>query len=347
MMRRTATAALAMLVALIAPARVSAGEPAADYLKGKSIRVVIGSTAVAGDTYVTAEVVTRHVSQKYGCNIKCDPIGSGRAMEEVVSTRPDGRTVMIFHDSTYLSVLFGAMDANDYKLENMVVGPTYAFNPGDSFAATASAPYKTVAEMAEWMSKNPDQVVRLAVEAGGVSQLGFNGIYEWVKGKYGDKVASRLKVYVTGATDQKLQALWDGNCQAAYGATTVFEEYTLGGVDAKLKLNIIGLMSPNRIKGKDWPTFAEQGITMDGKPFGFTKEYSFFYPRQIPQEFVAAMDAALREVCTSKAYIADMEKVGYQPQFLDSKDNTAHMYAKRAAFKKLIENAPNFDDLTD
>ena len=36
-----------------------------------------------------------------------------------------------------------------------------------SFAASASAPYTTIAEMGKWMSENPNEVVRLAVEAGG------------------------------------------------------------------------------------------------------------------------------------------------------------------------------------
>ncbi len=341
---------LAACVAAMVVTAVSAfalDQAAADYLKGKNIRVVIGSTAVSGDTYVTADTVTRNLGQMYGLNIKCDPIGAGRAMQEVISTRPNGDTIMIFHDSTYLSVLFGAMDEEEYKLENMRVGPSYGFNPGDSFAASASAPYNTIAEMAEWLKANPNEVARLAVEAGGVSHLGFNGIYEWVLSSYGESVANRLRVYVTGSTDQKLQAMWDGNCQAAYGATNVFEEYTLDGVDAQLKLKIIGLMSPDRLPGRDWPTFAEQGITMEGKPFGFTKEYSLFYPKDIPEEYVAAMDAALKDVCSSPAYLADMAKIGYEPQFLDSKANTEKMYGKRDGFRKLIENAPSFDDLTD
>jgi tripartite-type tricarboxylate transporter receptor subunit TctC len=137
--------------------------------------------------------------------------------------------------------------------------------------------------------------------------------------------------------------MWDGNCQAAYGATNVFEECTLDGVDAQQKLKIIGLMSPDRLPDKDWPTFAEQGITLDGKPFDFTKEYSLFYPKDIPEEYVAA----LRDVCASPTYLADMEKVGYMPQFFDSKENTKHTYEKREAFRKFIENAPNFDDLTE
>ena len=99
---------------------VVAGNPT-DYLKGKTVRIVIGSTSVTGDTYLTADLVSRMISEKYGCNMKVDPIGAGRALEEVVSVK-DEETIMMFHDMTYLGVLFGAYDAEDYALENMVIG---------------------------------------------------------------------------------------------------------------------------------------------------------------------------------------------------------------------------------
>ncbi|MBN1365550.1 MAG: hypothetical protein JW976_12140 [Syntrophaceae bacterium] len=315
-----------------------------EYLNGKTIRVVIGSTSVTGDTYLTAELVSRMISQNYNCDIQVDPIGSGRALEEIVSTDPDGSTIMMFHDMTYLGVLYGAFAEEDYKLENMVVGGSYGYNPGDCFAASASAPYKSIKEMADWMQENPSEVVKLAVEAGGVSQLGFNGIYLWIKEAYGEDVSSRLKAFVTGSTEEKLQALWDGNCQGIYAAASSIEQYTLEGVEDQLKVNIIGLMG-NSIEGKEWPTFAEQGITMNGEPFVFTKEYFAFYPVGIPNEYVAAMDAAMEAVCNSDEYKAAIEQLGYKAQYLDSSDAQTHIFEKREAYRKLIEDAPSFDDL--
>ena len=47
-------------------------------------------------------------------------------------------------------------------------------------------------------------------------------------------------------------------------------------VEDQLKLNIIGLMG-GAIEGKDWPTFSEQGSSIDGTPFFFSKEYRAFY----------------------------------------------------------------------
>jgi tripartite-type tricarboxylate transporter receptor subunit TctC len=329
-----------------APAAAPAVEvDPADYLKGKTIRVVIGSTSVTGDTYVTADLVTRHISAKYDCNIKVDPIGAGRALEEIVSTQPDGDTIMMFHDMTYLGVLFGAYEAADYGLDKMVVGGSFGYSPSDSFAATIAAPYNSIAEMAQWMKDNPTETVRIAVEAGGVSQLGFNSIYDWVRTTYGEDVSSRIKAFVTGSTQEKLQALWDGNCQVIYAAATSLEEYLPEEVEAQLRLKVVGLMSAQQYKDYDWPTFADQGITLNGEPYDFGKEYFVFYPVGIQAEYVAAWDAAMEAVCTSDKYIDDIHNLGYEPQFIGSDECTAHIYAKRDTFAGLIANSPNFDDV--
>ncbi len=318
---------------------------AADYLKGKNIRVVIGSTSVSGDTYLTADLVSRYISDTYGCNMKVDAIGAGRALEEIVSTKPDGNTIMMFHDMTYLGVLFGAYKEADYKLENMVVGGSFGYSPGDCFAASASAKYTNIKEMAEWMKANSNEIVKIAVEAGGVSQLAFNSVYEWVKTEYGEDVASRLKVFVTGSTDEKLQALWDGNCQVIFGTVSSFKEYTLDGVDAKLKLNIVGLLSDEKPEGESFPTLAEQGVVLNGEKFSFAKEYFAFYPKGIDQQFIDAMNEAMKAVCTSQEYIKAIEELGYKAQYLNSEDAKKHIYEKRDYFKPVIENGPNFDDL--
>ena len=326
--------------------KIKTSADAAAYLKGKNIRSVIGSTAVTGDTYLTADLFCRFVSEKYGCNMKVDPIGAGRALQEVVSAKPDGSTVMMFHDMTYLGILFGAYDANDYKLEKFLVGGTYAYSTADCFAASASAPYKTLAEMGKWMNDNPKEIVKFAVEAGGVSQLCFNAVYEWVNETYGKDVAARIKVFVTGSTDQKLQALWDGNCQVIYAVATALQQYTKAGVEDKLRLNVVGISADERYENESWPTFKEQGIKLEGKPFVFSKEYFMFYPMGMPADFIAAMDIAIADVCNSQAYGDAVRKIGFVPQAKGSAETKAYIYAKRDSLVKLVANAPNFDNLT-
>lgn len=314
-------------------------------LKGKRVRVVIGSTSTGGDTYLTANTATRYLSEKIGFNGKVDAIGAARALQEITSAKPDGTTIMMFHDMTYLSVLFGAF-GKEYALENFIVGPKMSIAVDSCFTARADAPYNNMAQMAGWLQANPGKTVKLAIEAGGVSQLVFNSYYDWVLEKFGKDVASRVKAFVSGSTVEKTQALWDGNCDALYGTISGLGQYVDDSVDPKIRMKVLGLTSAQRLPGKDYLTFAEQGITLDGKPFEFDKEYNMFFPKGTPQSIINEVDAAMAEIATDANYRQELEKLGFKSDYLSSKDNKAYMYAKRQKFAKIIEQAPSLDELT-
>ena len=140
--------------------------------KGKSVRVVIGSTSTSGDSYLIAQTACRYLEKELGCNMKVDAVGAAQALNTMQTAKADGKTIMMFHDMTYLSVLFGAQPAK-FALENMTVGPRFAQNPGAAWAATKKAPYENLVEAAEYLKANPDAKVRMACEAGGVSHIAF------------------------------------------------------------------------------------------------------------------------------------------------------------------------------
>ncbi len=100
--------------------------------------------------------------------MKVDAVGAAVALDTMQKARPDGKTIMMFHDMTYLGVSFKAYD-DIYRLENMEIGPRVAQNPGAAWAAYKDAPYNTMAEIPGYLKANPDAKVRMACEAGGVS----------------------------------------------------------------------------------------------------------------------------------------------------------------------------------
>jgi tripartite-type tricarboxylate transporter receptor subunit TctC len=321
------------------------GDDADATLSGKRVRVVIGSTSTGGDTYLTADTVTRYLSEKLDFNSSVDPIGASRALEEIVTTRPDGTTIMMFHDMTYLGVAFGAYE-DRYALENFVVGPKFGYSQLSTLAASGDAPYDDLAEMAEWLEANPNETVRIAIEAGGVSQLVFNAYYSWVDDTYGEEVSSRVRAFMSGSTAEKAQALWDGNCELIFGDVTALEQYVSEDVDAQIRMKLVGITSGERIPGKDYKTFAEMGITLDGEPFVFDKEYNIFYPAGIPQSIIDEVDAAVAEITQDPNYIKDLEDMGFRAGYLSSEDNKEHMYQKRDSLMNMIQNSPSLDELT-
>ena len=130
----------------------SEGEMETPTFNGKNVRVVIGSGSTSGDSYLIADLTGRYLSEELNCNIKVDAVGAAAALDTITTTKPDGNTIMIFHDMTYLSVLFGSYD-EEYSLENFIVGPEVVQNPTPAWAAKKDAPYENLAEVPEYLKE--------------------------------------------------------------------------------------------------------------------------------------------------------------------------------------------------
>ncbi|MCR5347169.1 MAG: hypothetical protein K6E38_05265 [Fretibacterium sp.] len=311
--------------------------------EGQRVRIVIGSTSVSGDSYMIADIVNRYLQKYLKCSSKVDPVGANEALATIRTAAPDGLTFMIFHDMTYLGVLFGSY-GSEYALENMVVGPRVGQNPGSCFAAKAKAPYSDLKEMTEWLKANPDKTVRLSVELGGVSQIAFISYYMWVKEVYGDDVAGRIRFVLGGSTDTKLQQIWDGNTDVIFADYSSLLQYTAAGVDEQLALKYVGML--DNIPGKDnLPVYGKMGITMGGKPFYFAKDFLIYLPKGTPDNVLAELDDAVAKMSADPQFKEDMAKMTYAGNTLASKEAREFIYGKRDAIAKVLAEAPDMEDL--
>lgn len=324
-----------------AAAEESTEEPVENPFDGMDIRVVIGSTSTSGDSYLTAETTSRYLAKELNANIKVDAVGAAEALNAMQTVKPDGKTLMMFHDMTYLSVLFGAQP-EDYALENMTVGPRMSQNPGACWAASKDAPYNDLKELADYLKANPDAVARVACEAGGISHIGFIVYYQWVADTYGQDVADRIVVVVGGSTNDKCQLLWDGNCDVIFADYTSLYDYTQTD-DNKIAMKYMALL--DNIDGIDVPSYNDLGITMSGKEFNFSKDFLIYAPKDISPEMTQALDAAMERVTDNPNYQADMQKMNYRAAYLPSSEAEYFITAKRDSFVDLIANAPSMDDL--
>lgn len=336
-----ALAATAAVSPLFAAGGNEAAAPANTFA-GKNIRVVIGSTSTAGDSYLIAETVSRHLAKALGANMKVDAVGAAVALEAMRTSKPDGNTIMMFHDMTYLGVSFKAYE-DIYKLENMVVGPRIAQNPVAAWATYLDAPFNNMVQIADYLKANPSAIVRFACEAGGVSHIGFISYYEWVKEKYGAGVASRIVVVLGGSTGDKIQKLIDRNADVIFADYTSLLDYTKT-TDRKIAMKFVGLL--DNVEGVSVPSYADLGITgKDRKPFRFSKDFLIYLPKNFPADLLAELDAGMATVSADPQFKADLAKMSYRPAFLNSADAKKFIYNKRDSLQSLIDAAPSLDDL--
>lgn len=315
-------------------------------LKGKRVRVVIGSTSTGGDSYMIADMVTRYLSAEMGFNGKVDPVGNAAALDAITKADGDGTTIMMFHDMAYLSVLFGAV-GEEYALENLTVGPRIGYNPGGCFAANASVPYNSLNEAAQWLADNPSEQLRVNIEAGSASHLCFVVWYMWAKETYGDEVASRIKAVVGGTTDEKKQRLWDGNADIIYADYSSCQEFTKEGVDAQLAMKIFDTCG--KVEGVDVISMADDGLLFDGKAFDFNKDFFMFFPKDMDENVVNELAEAMKKVCANPDFQAEMSAMGYGAVSAEETDLQAsrdYITAKRDTSNAVVEVAPSLDSLT-
>ena len=309
---------------------------------GKNVRVVIGSTSTSGDSYLIADTVTRYLSKELGANMKVDAVRAAEALNVMQTAKPDGNSIMIFHDLTYLGVLFGAY-GEEYALENMEVGPRAAQNPGAAWATRKDSPYNTLVEIPEYLKNNPNEIVRMACETGSVSHVGFVVFYNWVKENYGEDIAKRMVIVVGGGTSDQCQLLWDKNCDVIFADYTALKDYTETD-DKQIAMKFIGLM--DKIDGAKAPSCKEQGITLNGQEFTFAKDFIIYTPKDFPAELMAELDTAVEKVCSNPEFISDIsERMTYRSAYLKSSDAKTFIYNKRDELKKLIDASPSIDEL--
>ncbi len=314
-----------------------------DSFDGRQVRIVIGSTSTSGDTYMISDIANRYLAKALNMSSKIDAVGAGPAYEAIATAKPNGDTIMMMHDGAYLGVLFGSFEEK-YALENYEIGPRYGVNAGAAFAAKADAPYNDMKEMADYLQANPDYKVRVAIESGSVSHLGFVVYYQWVKDTYGDAVAKQIIAVVGGTTSEKCQMLWDGNVDVIFADYSSLFTYTEEGVEDKIKMKYTALL--DNIEGIDVPSFADLGITYKGEEFRFAKDFVIYFPKGTPQTLIDQMDKAVKEICENQEYVDAMNKLTYTVDYLSAAEAKEYIYNKRDLASDIITNAPSLDELT-
>lgn len=327
-----------------AAAPTGAGESS---LKGQNVRVVIGSTSTSGDSYMIADLVTRYLSAEMGFNGKVDAIGNASALDEIKNGKGDGKIVMMFHDMTFLSQLFGSVD-EVYSLENMTVGPRIGQNPGACFGAAAEDNFTTLADVTKYLEEHPGEPVSFNIESGATSHLAFVAYYLYIKDTLGDEAASGIKAIVGGTTAEKLQRLWDRNADIIYGDTSAFEQYTKDGVEDQLKMTMFG--SCGEVNGIEIDSMAQSGVTFNGEPFEFSKDFCMYFPQDMDANVLAEYEAAMKKITENPDFQADMAKLYYNTLSADEvgvEASKTFIYDKREMCKELIEKAPSLDELAN
>ena len=335
------TAALCMVTALSPAIAMASDSP----IKG-NIRVVIGSKSTGGDTYQATSIITEALSKKLDANFKVDAVGSSAAFK-TLSRISNGRTIMVFHDQSYLGHLYGKPGYDDI-FADYTVGQTFAINPGNAYLVPKKSPYHTLQDVVDAAAKGTR--VRVAIQPGGVSEIGYSALKNAVMLKQAGS-EEHLEALNTGSQSDKNQALFDGLADVINGSVQANEQYTRLPADDQKAMRFLwltarhdtiaqanenGLGETNR---EELLTFVEANVSVpiaDGKNFTFDKEFFFLYNKKTDPKIIQAMDKALTEVFADGEVQKQLKKAFFVPDFRPAAESSAYLKEKSERYAKII-----------
>lgn len=312
-----------------------------------NLRVVIGSKSTGGDTYQNSSIIADALAKKLDINVKVDAVGESAAFKALDQTGARGNTIMIFHDQSYLGYLYG-IKGYDNIFEKYIIGPSIAINPGNAYLVPKKSPYKTIEDIIDACGKGIK--VRVAIQPGGVSEIGFTALKNAVSIKYPGKEVNMVAIN-TGSQKDKDQLLFDGQADVINGSVQGNEQYTRLADDDQKAMRFVWLTArQNTIKQANeqgmGATTREQllqfvdpkaKVPFDAKSnFTFDKEFFFIYNKALDPKIIAAIDKAMTEIYADGKIQEMQKKSFFIPDFMPSSESQKYFKGKMESYKKII-----------
>ncbi len=321
---------------------------AGDVIKG-NLRVVIGSKSTGGDTYQNSSIVAEALGKKLGINVKVDATGTSDAFKALDRAGARGNTIMIFHDQAYLGYLYGKNGYFDIW-DKYIVGPSIAINPGNAYLVPKNSKYKTIEDIIDGCGKG--EKVRVAIQPGGVSEIGYTALKNAISLKYPGKEVNLVAVN-TGSQSMKNQLLFDGQADLINGSVQANEQYTRLPEDDQKAMRFVWLTAsektiknaPAEGMGK---TNREQllkyvdpqsNVAYNSKTnFTFDKVFFFLYNKNLDPKAIAEIDKALTEIYASGEIQKVQMKSFFIPDFRPSSESSNYFKEKMERYKTIINS---------
>jgi putative tricarboxylic transport membrane protein len=319
---------------------------AVDKMISGNLRVVIGSKSTGGDTYQNSAIVAAALAEKLDINVKVDAVGASAAFK-ALDRSSTGNTIMIFHDQSYLGFLYGRKGYSN-PFEGYNVGPTVAINPGNAYLVPKSSPYKTLEDIIQAAAKGTK--IRVAIQPGGVSEIGFSALKNAVRVRYPGKEGNIAAVN-TGSQSDKNQLLFDGQADLINGSVQANEQYTRLPADDQKAMRFVWLTArkatieqanPEGMGETDRAALLKfvdpnVSVTQDGKMnFTFDKEFFVLYNKKMDPALVAAFDKALTEIFAEGNIQKTQKASFFIPNFKPAAEAQAYLKDKMGQYKEII-----------
>lgn len=264
----------------------------------KPIEIVVPAGA-GGDTDLNTRVMAKYLEKELGTAMVVSNVGGAggtTGTKKVLDAKPDGYTVLSYHNSTLISKILGLADYtfSDYEVAGMGV-----MDRGNAFIINSESEFQNLDDLIAFAKDNPGKV-NVATEVGSFTHLQLLAFEKATETKFNI-------VDVGGAAD-KVTALLGGRIDIIPTQLGLVHSYIESG-----DFRSLGIMSEERLKAApDVPTFKEQGVDIVMDKFFF-----WGFPEGTPEEVVDTFTKALEKVVADEDYQKELENYMVEPVYLN------------------------------
>ena len=298
-MKKTLSLVLALFLSV---ALVPGAVASAEWKPTSTVSIVIPAGA-GGDTDLTARVFAQYAKDMTGVDfivVNASGAAGSIAANQVLSSAPDGLTVLYGHNLVNVANVAGV---TDYNYTAFKLGPTFAKNPANQLFVNPEK-YDSLEAFIEAAKANPGKL-KACTEVGAYT---YYLILAFEKAADID-----LDIVDVGSASDKVVAMLSKQVDVMPAAYLNCKDYLATG-------QFIALGAPTEERYdliKDIPTFKEQGIDLVFPDC----DYSFYFPKETPDEVIAWFDALVEEMEQNQECLDAISAITVIPYYLNSADS--------------------------
>ncbi len=276
----------------------------------RPIQIVVPYKA-GGDSDFNARVYAKYLQPELGESLAVVNVaggGGGIGARKVKEAKPDGYTVLLWHEAMLVNSATGLIDFTfrDFEMVGMA-----AQEPGTMLCVNKDAKWQTFDSLMKDSAANPGKVT-FAASIGGTTYLMAQLL---------NKEGASFNIVDHGGTNPRVTALLGGHVDLIPNPVGSVISYINSG-DFRALATTRATRHPKLPEVK---TLQELGYNVT-----FQYRYFFMFPKGTPESIVNKFAAAVKKVAsTNKEYAAEIEKAYLQtPYYLSAADTLKELEAQ-------------------
>jgi tripartite-type tricarboxylate transporter receptor subunit TctC len=262
----------------------------------RPIQVIVPFGA-GGDTDMNARIFAKYLDPLLGKPLAVVNVGGGGSSigsRRVKDARPDGHTVLFFHDAMLVNSASGVADFTYKDFEFSCIAGQ---ETGTFVAVKSDAKWKTIKELVDDSAANP----------GKITIAGNIGATTYLTAMLLNKVGGAFNIVNHGGSSERITALLGGHVDVIQNPLVNIKSYIENG-EVRVLAN---QADPRPPLAQEYPTLKESGYDVV-----FQYRYYFLFPKGTPRAIVDKMaDAVEKVVTTNPEYAEDIKKTLVQSPF--------------------------------